>query len=202
MEDDQTGSLWSQISGECIKGEMLGKKLELYPAQYSTFGAEKEKPGVEFLVKPERGPNHSPYKDYFEDRGKFGVFGTIFNDTLLEGKELVYGLRTIDYQVAVPKSLFTNQSAYTVSLGNLDILLIAGGNGQLAGYNLPPSENSDWKLEFKNNQVIVNKGDIKKPYIFANGAQTGGESLQRFPVITAYWFAWRSFFPDGEVFQP
>ena len=32
LKDQQTGSLWSQILGKCMEGELLGKQLKMYPS--------------------------------------------------------------------------------------------------------------------------------------------------------------------------
>ncbi len=202
MEDDQTGSLWSQITGECILGEMLGKKLELYPAQFSTFGAQKSNPQVQYLVKPEKGSAESVYKNYFEDRGKMGIFGTIYNDTLLDGKDLVYGIRTDNHQIAVPKMVFAEPIAHLVSIDSLQLLLISGKDTDVSCYVLPTSEKKDYKLKEGDNIVTVSIGENgARQMKFENGIQIEGEALEKFPVITVFWFAWKAFFPTSEIFE-
>jgi hypothetical protein len=202
MEDDQTGSLWSQISGECIQGELLGMKLELYPAQFSTYGAQKETPKVQFLVKPEKGPENSVYKDYFEDRGRMGIFGTMYKDSLMDGKDVVYGLRIPDRQIALPKLLFVEQSAYQVTLDTLSLLVISGENDIIAAYVLPASE-KEWKLASEGSTVIVSPlKDRPMVATFSDGIQTQGEPLESYPVITSFWFAWKAFFPTSDILEP
>jgi hypothetical protein len=203
MEDDQTGSLWSQISGECIMGKMLGKKLELYPAQYSTFGGQKDRPAIQFLIKPEKGPGQSHYQKYFEDRSRMGIAGNVYNDSLLGGKDLVYGIRQGNAQVAVPKSLFDKQPAYIVELGRFSLLLLAGNDGDMACYLLPYSDLNVWTLVIETDKISIWGSSGDKPWVvFENGVQTEGAALGKFPVITVYWFAWKSFFPASKIFQP
>jgi hypothetical protein len=202
MEDDQTGSLWSQISGECIRGELSGKKLNLYPAQFSTFGVWRSDDRIRFLVKPESGPNKSVYKDYYEDRGRMGIFGTIYNDSLLDGKDIVYGVRASDYQMAIPKSLFADQAAYLASLDTLQLIVVVSTGGGIAAYNLPPAID-DWKLKFENGRIdVLMSSSDTVVFSFEEGIQVAGKPLANYPVVTAFWFAWKAFFPAGSILEP
>jgi len=39
MVDKETGSLWSHILGECMRGPLVGEKLDVIPSAMSTWGA-------------------------------------------------------------------------------------------------------------------------------------------------------------------
>jgi hypothetical protein len=200
MEDDQTGSLWSQISGECINGALLGKKLDMYPAQFSTFGALKSNDAVRFLIKPEAGQDNSVYKDYFEDRARMGIFGTMSNDSLMQGKDIVYGLRTTDRQLAVPQNLFAKRPAFLVTLDTLNLIIIASDDGDVVAYRLPGATD-DWILKFDDNRItLMATGDDREAICFEEGTQIKGKALANYPVVTAFWFAWKAFFPSGTVY--
>ncbi len=68
MQDLQTKSLWSQISGECIQGPMEGKKLTILPASHTNFSQfSKDYPSGLLLKKPEKGEQSSHYEKYFAD---------------------------------------------------------------------------------------------------------------------------------------
>ena len=42
MYDYQTDSLWSHFTGDAIKGDYLGTRLELVPSTHTTWGRWKE----------------------------------------------------------------------------------------------------------------------------------------------------------------
>ena len=53
MQDLETKSLWSQISGICIQGKMEGTQLKTVPFSHTTFAAFKKKyPDGKLLKKP------------------------------------------------------------------------------------------------------------------------------------------------------
>lgn len=69
MYDRKTESLWSQILGEAIIGEMVGSKLNLLESDLVRFGEWKERfPGGEVLSRDTgatRFYGSNPYGDYF-----------------------------------------------------------------------------------------------------------------------------------------
>ncbi len=92
MQDLETGSLWSQINGECISGELEGKKLSPLPALHTTYSEFKELyPEGLLLKKPEKGESGSSYDSYFADPDKLGIFGRADNFQKLDGKDKVFG---------------------------------------------------------------------------------------------------------------
>jgi len=203
MEDDQTGSLWSQISGECIKGDLVGESLELYPSQFAAFAAVKDRPNIHFLIKPEGGADQSVYREYFENRGRMGIFGTMYSDTLLDGKDLVYGIRGGDMTIALPQGLFEQTPAYLVTIGDSLLIVISGRNGIDVGcFRLPAPADTPVELTFaESDRIIVTSSEFDR-IVLEKGRQISGRELEPYPVITAYWFAWKSFFPTTEIFQP
>jgi hypothetical protein len=202
MQDLETKSLWSQVTGECISGTLEGKRLEQIPAMHTTFKEfQKLFPDGVLLRKPEKGDEGSPYKGYYADSTKLGVFGRVDNFTLLPAKSRVFGLRIGHSQIAIAEdylaqngfALIPNVSppmvvsfdsetntvaAFTTPKGgsmNIDNLGIEGHNLKL------PNTNIMWQA--RTGKVVSGKvGD-----------------LEMVPVVTAYWFAWKSFFPETVV---
>ena len=105
MQDMQTQSLWSQISGECIQGELEGTRLTLFPASQTTFAEFKKiYPDGMLLKKPEKGPEGSQYQSYFADSTKMGIFGRVESFERLGAKDVVFGIRQSGRQTAVSES--------------------------------------------------------------------------------------------------
>ncbi|MBI4050313.1 MAG: DUF3179 domain-containing protein [Candidatus Doudnabacteria bacterium] len=73
MYDRKTDSLWSQILGEAIVGEMTGTKLAVLPSDQMRFGEWKKKyPEGEVLSRDTgaaRFYGQNPYGDYFSSAG-------------------------------------------------------------------------------------------------------------------------------------
>ncbi len=102
MYDKKTESLWSQILGEAVVGDMTGTKLALYTSNVLTFGeAKKLHPGLEVLSDEtgyRRDYSFYPYGDY--DTNDEIYFPISIRDTRLPAKEIMYIVNVDDKSVA------------------------------------------------------------------------------------------------------
>lgn len=94
MYDRKTDSLWSQVLGKSIKGEMAGTKLEKIPSDITTFGKWKQKNPESKVLSTDTGFNRdyndTPYGDYHSTEATY--FPTKSNDGRLDKKELILGI--------------------------------------------------------------------------------------------------------------
>lgn len=94
MYDRKTDSLWSQVLGESIKGEMAGTDLEKIPSTITKFGNWKqEHPQGQVLSEDtgfNRDYNDSPYGNYHQTETTY--FPTKSKDERLDKKELIIGI--------------------------------------------------------------------------------------------------------------
>ena len=94
MYDRKTDSLWSQILGEAIVGEMTGAKLAVLPSDMIRFGDFKKKfPNGEVLSRDTgatRFYGQDPYGDYYTTSGTF--FSVKNKDNRLQEKDFVLGI--------------------------------------------------------------------------------------------------------------
>jgi len=68
MGDSKTGTLWSQLLGDCIEGELKGESLEALPCDMVTWQAwRREHPDTTVLDMSRTSKNYS--KEYYESRG-------------------------------------------------------------------------------------------------------------------------------------
>lgn len=95
MYDRKTDSLWSQILGEAIVGEMTGTKLALIPSDQLLFGEWKKKfPGGQVLSRNTgaiRFYGTNPYGDYFV-APDFAQSLAGYRDTRLSADAFVLGV--------------------------------------------------------------------------------------------------------------
>lgn len=94
MYDRKTDSLWSQILGEAIVGEMTGTKLAVLPSDMIRFGDFKKKhPAGEVLSRDTgaaRFYGQDPYGDYYTSPGTY--FSVSHKDDRLGEKEFILGI--------------------------------------------------------------------------------------------------------------
>ncbi len=202
MQDLQTESLWSQVTGECIKGEMEGTALEQIPAIHTTFkDFAEEYPDGKLLKKPAKGKHGSGYSDYFSDESRLGIFGRADTFEKLKAKEKVYGLRLESGPAAVSENYLVWNSFALLDDEKQKIIVTYDSTGQTASaFKFPRDiEPTKDKLKINNNKLSFedNIWDINTGQNLSDNA----ESLTRVPLITAFWFAWASFFPETELIK-
>lgn len=94
MYDRQTDSLWSQLLGGSIKGEMKGTYLKVYPSSILEFGEAKKLYQNLLILSIDTGYNRdygtNPYGDY--ETTETIYFPVKNTDKRLKAKELVYSI--------------------------------------------------------------------------------------------------------------
>ncbi len=94
MYDKKTESLWSQIKGEAVTGELTGTRLEVLPSTLTTWQKWRQQhPETEVLTTEtgySRNYDVDPYLDYYERQSGFWSFFKLGPGE--KEKELVVGV--------------------------------------------------------------------------------------------------------------
>lgn len=94
MYDRKTDSLWPQILGEAVVGEMTGAKLAVLPSDMVRFGDFKKKyPHGQVLSRDtgaDRFYGQDPYGDYYTTPGT--LFSVKHRDNRLQEKDFILGI--------------------------------------------------------------------------------------------------------------
>lgn len=94
MYDRSSDSLWSQILGEAVVGEMTGTELKILSSDQTKYGKWKDlNPQGQVLSKDTgvaRVYGHDPYADYYFTPGIF--FPVDNKDTRLDEKDFILGI--------------------------------------------------------------------------------------------------------------
>lgn len=202
MQDLQTKSLWSQVTGECISGSMEGKNLSLVSAAHTTYSEfKKNYPDGVMLKKDEKGPAGSSYDRYFSDPEKLGIFGRENNYYELDGKDRVFGLRLDDRELAVSTEYLSRNRFLVISDNSIPVVITYNSKGKTgAAFSLYGiDKNSLSGLKIKDGKIIITGTSAQWDADTGNIISGEGENLDLYPLITSYWFAWISFFPDTEL---
>lgn len=204
MQDLQTGSLWSQPSGECIRGDMESSRLTLFPAIHTTYEEfRKMYPGGLLLVKEEKGSHGSPYDSYFADQQKLGIFGRVDSFRRLPGKQKVFGLRLEGYDLAVSLDHLKENGFVLLDDASPPVIVTYDKSGKTASaYAVPlDGEDAGSGLIVADGKISVIGSDVV--WDAATGRVEAGTvaDLEAVPILTSYWFAWASFFPDTRLLK-
>jgi len=202
MQDKETGTYWSHVSGEAMEGPLKGTKLTMIPAVHTTWGKWRTRHPETTLLAKSREVRSSQYARYFEDPERTGLFRSSRLIKRMPAKALVHGLTLGLHALAVPDASLEEGSFAQALLGEEPVIIARGLDGGVRAFS---ARRAGKVMNFE-------KGDKKGT---ARDTQTGsswnlergeavtgelaGERLEEIPVTLAFWFAWSSFYPNTEV---
>lgn len=204
IQDLQTKSLWSQISGECIQGPREGEKLAIFPAFYTTFAEfAKSYPDGLLLSKPNKGEAGSVYQDYFSDSAKIGIFGRVETFEQLEPKAKIFGVRVDNHQGAVTLEYLETNNFALLSISDRMIIVTYDKRSEtVAAFNLGQvTQTGRADFSMVDSKIALGDGTVSWEAFTGKLSSGTGVDLQSVPVITAFWFAWASFFPNSDLVE-
>ena len=128
MYDRETGSLWSQVLGKAVAGDLAGQSLQELPSQLTTWGDWKERHPDTLAMRVVGGrPTGASYVDYHRDRNKIGIHGTRNPDDRLPGKTLIFGVQTEGGAAAVSLAKVQKEGLLRGAVGGQPIVVMAVG---------------------------------------------------------------------------
>lgn len=199
MYDHQTGSLWSHVTGEAIRGPMKETSLETYPTTQTTWKAWKQmQPDTKALEKPELNQSH--YTSYDASTEKLGIFGRQLSRSQLEGKTKVIGFVLDKEAFVAPLQELSSDSTMRIDVKETPVLIYTDNSGK-----------GVYVWEVKINDEISGFA-IRKASSYRITTDTGATlnlmsgasdnpnlTLERIHSTQAYWFGWHNFYPNTEV---
>ena len=207
MYDHQTRTLWSQFLRKGVKGPLAGLELDVFPVTQTTWDLWRNvHPGTLVLDK-QGGYQRDSYSSYYRN-GSTGVLGETVRDSRLERKELVVGVDLSGETKAYPFRVLEVQPVVNDSFAGQDILVVFDGD-------------TDTALVFDRNvggaTLTFRLGESQGPLPILIDNETGsrwlalmgtaldgpmrGETLDRPLSHLAFWFAWKDWNPDTEVYS-
>jgi len=169
MQDRETGSSWSHVTGRAIDGKAKGAQLEKLEAIETTWGLWYEAhPDTKVLEKSEE-VKASHYQDYFDDPERMGLFRAQWLNEKMPGKTLVYGVVVGAHAVAVTDAALAGDEPVQIDLGATPVVVFRAADGGV------------------------------RAFIPKAGAQGAGSEMEGLAVTPVYWFAWSNFYPNTKV---
>lgn len=117
MQDQQTDSYWSIMTGSAIGGELSGTELQELPVSEKARWDDWRERHPETLVLSVRGEEHTPdaYRGYWEDPR--GFRGQEAEDDRLDTKEPIYAFEFGGVAHAVPMTAVEGGKAFDLEGG-------------------------------------------------------------------------------------
>lgn len=219
MWDRQTESLWQQVTGEGIVGELAGEQLEFLPLTLVSWKDFREAFPEGRVLSQDTGFSRSygnnPYEFYDSSSRPFLFNGEI--DDRYPAMERVVGVLIGDAAKGYPFSVIKEERAVNDDLGGEPIVVFWGSEdtasalsdaeipqGRAIGVGVAYSRNVDGQaLTFTPDGDIFRDEETGTTWNILGQAVDGalaGEQLEAVVHANHLWFAWAAFFPDVEVY--
>lgn len=207
MYDRQTDSLWSQLLGEAVDGSLNGTKLTFVESLQTTWAEWKAlHPNTLALQKFFRG-NFDGYASYYADPSA-GVLGETRRDDRLYTKEFVVGVAIEDAAKAYPFSRLNDEPVVNDAVNGQPLVVVFDQNSATGVVFSRKVEESvlTLKLDAAGKLGDARLVDEETGTIWA--AFTGqaldgplaGAQLERLRSTSSFWFGWKDFYPETEVY--
>jgi hypothetical protein len=200
MEDRETGSSWSQITGRAIDGKHRGTQLQKVEAVETTWENWRNAHPETTLLKKSEEVLSSHYQSYFDDPAKMGLFRAQWLVERMPGKTLVYGASNGPHAVAVTDQALSD-GVVEVMLADAPLVLARARDGgvrafvaRIDGRRIGLDRNP------KNGEMRDTGGstwDLGSG-LCVSGPRFGSR-LESVAVTPVYWFAWSGFYPNTQV---
>jgi hypothetical protein len=191
MSDEETGSWWQQVTGECILGPLKGKRLRRISSDEVTLDnwrtEHPESTGVRF------DPRH--LSDYAPSDWEPRI-------TRLTGaRELIVGIELDGASAAYPLAQLREQTPRNAQVGHTPVLLIVGADGNSVRSFVRPAVDGK-PLEFYRHSTDGSLIDSAtgSSWNFAGKATAGalaGHALEPVQNTKDYWFDWSRHHPES-----
>ncbi|MGH2620716.1 MAG: DUF3179 domain-containing protein [Anaerolineales bacterium] len=221
MYDRQTRTLWNQLTGEPVLGELVATEvqLSLLPVVLTSWSAWRAQHPDTLVLALETGFERyylpgAAYGNYFaSDATMFPVWQ---RGEQLEPKDRIYALRVDGIPKAYPLGRLVEEEVVNDTIGATNLVLVAtrgrvtvNGDSLQAGAvtydsggevraflradeTFSPGPSPDAVLDSQGREWRVTEEGLRSPK---------GELAPRLSGHLAYWFGWFAFFPNTLVYE-
>jgi hypothetical protein len=189
MMDRQTQTLWFQLSGEAISGELAGTVLERHPMTVALYGDWiAEHPASDVVAIPTGyAYSYEPGGAYAEYYGTPDLwFPTYDVPDVFAAKDEVATVDLDGEQLAVLVEALVAAGPQVIPLGDATLAVIPTGAG--ARFYSIPAANAD--LDAGTLVSLLESADIGEARI-----EVAGEDWPRIISAQSFWFAWFANYP-------
>jgi hypothetical protein len=222
MYDRQTESWWQQASGEAIVGELLGKRLKLYPAAIISW--------EEFRTAFPEGTVLSRRTGYLRSYGQnpYGGYDDVNNPPFLyrspetpgvlppmarvltvdtEDEAIAYPYEVLE-EIRVANDTITGKPVVVFwepgTASALDTLIIAEGRdvGTASAFSRQINDR-ELTFYFADSKILDDQtGSEWNVLGRAVAGELEGTQLEPVVSINHFWFSWAAFKPETRIYQP
>ena len=208
MYDRQTNSFWLQISGEGIKGQFKGTALTKVPHVQTTWAAWKEAHPDTLVLDKGGAYRNDPYESYYGDNSA-GPLGESRSDDRLPRKELVVGYVFGGRAIGYPFRTLAETPVINDTFAERELLVVYHDPSQTAQVFQRTADGGGLTFDLVRNaedDVILRDRETGSTWSGLSGqaldGPLAGQTLKQLPSFYAFWFAWKDFFVEAELYEP
>lgn len=204
MYDRQTNSLWSQLLGIAVEGEMAGSSLEYLGSWMTTWEDWKTRHPDTLAIRKGFSGGYDVYDSYYGSNSP-GVIGESVQDDRLYAKEWVIGVEINGEAKAYPFSALNFTPVVNDFVGGVPILVVFNkdtGTGAVFDRSI---DGLVYAFEIENEEKLIITDDLtgtEWDAISGNSifGELFGTSLTRIKSTGSFWFGWKDWYPDTRLY--
>lgn len=210
MRDEETGSWWQQVTGECILGPLKGRRLKQVEHDELTFAAWKRERPQGRVLRPdpqiEAAGDYAP-ANWEEEVARLPVATTLGKDALgsLPPRALVVGIETGGAAKAYPMDALQRQSPLVDTIGHTPVVIILNEDGKSVRAFERTVDGRALEFFRKTDTAPLRLVDSEtgSEWDFAGECVAGalaGKRLKKIAILKDYWFDWKAYHPTTGVY--
>lgn len=211
MRDEETGSWWQQVSGECILGPLKGRRLKQVYHDELTFARWRGEGGGRVL-RPDpqiaaKGRGGYVPADWEQSVARMPVATTLPDNGAgpLEPRALVVGVEAGGAAKAYPFESLARQNPIIDTIGGVPVLLLLADDGKSvrAFERTVDGRPLEFFVSTEGGAPRLLDAETGTRWDFTGEAVEGplaGRRLTRITALKDYWFDWKAYHPDTSVY--
>ena len=207
MQDDETGSWWQQITGEAIFGSSKGQRLKQVMHDELSFSLWKqEHPDGRVLLPDDSKPWKKFSEDWEEHTAKLPVLPELNPDTRLSARTQIVGIRIAANAKAYLLSALQRETPILDSIGDTPVIIVMAEDKKSVRAFERRIDGRELEIFAKTDSHAVRLVDTQtgSEWDFTGRGVSGpyaGRELKRIYALNDYWFDWKAYNPDTEVYR-
>ena len=204
MRDEETGSWWQQVTGECIAGPLKGRSLNPVTHDEIAFAVWKhEQPAGKVLKPDERVASKYAAADWEEKMQKAPVVTPSNEDDPLAPRALIIGVEISGEAKAYPLIKIQQHAPVLDRLGGVPIVLMMNDDKKSVRVFDRRLDGNTLELYEKPNSPLLIDAGTGSGWDFTGKAISGplaGRQLRKIKMFSDYWFDWKTYHPNTSVY--
>lgn len=200
LYDRQSGTLWSQLTGEAVGGPQRGDVLRRIPSRQLAWSDWRRlHPDTEVLdLDALGGEDRYPAQRFIQYFGSSARGLIPLGDTgELDGKEMVLGLRLGTDVAAYPLKVHAGRAVNDV-VGGQPVIVVADLTGASGHAFRRPDADIELRLS-QDRQVLIAPSTGERWDVLTGEALDDARDLEPLDTTVSFWFAWRAFSPESRI---